>query len=343
MKKIIHLIPYNGIGGVESAANTMKGLIFNDLEFQLLYIFETQSKKKNYFSSLNFYKLFLSIGKLLSNKPDLLVVSLWRSCIPGIIYKIIRPKTKVVLFLHYPKHYHFVDMIFTRLMSFMSDYVWADSEDTLNSRLPNFSKKNSNIISFVARRFQSSNRNLVKPNFIFWGRLHEQKYIHRAIEIFTVVKSHYENATFKIIGPDGGEMSDLKNLVERKNLSKSVIFLGPQDMESIINFSKEASFYLQTSKLEGMAMSVVEAMQLGLVPVVTPVGEIKNYCEDFKNSLLITDNKSAITNVISLIEDNISYNLIRDNAIRKWKNYEIYSEAFINASKKILGLNTYSN
>ena len=170
--------------------------------------------------------------------------------------------------------------------------------------------------------------------------MHEQKYVQRAIEIFSVVQSHYENAKFKIIGPDGGEMSHLKNLVESKNLSKSVLFLGPQDMESIINLSKDASFYLQTSKLEGMAMSVVEAMQLGLVPVVTPVGEIKNYCEDLKNSLLITDDKSAITNVINLIEDNVSYNLLRDNAIRKWENYEIYSEAFISTSKKILGLNT---
>ena len=340
MKKIIHLIPYNGIGGVESAANTMKDIISNDFEFQLLYIFETQPKKKNYLNYLNFYRLFLCLSKLLSHKPDLLVVSLWRSCILGIMFKIIKPKTKVVLFLHYPKHYHFVDMIFTKLMSFLCDYVWADSNDTLNSRLPNFSKKNSYIISFVARRFHTSNENLVKPNFIFWGRLHEQKYVQRAIEIFSVVHSHYENAKFKIIGPDGGEMSDLKNLVESKNLSKSIVFLGPQDMESIINLSKDASFYLQTSRLEGMAMSVVEAMQLGLVPVVTPVGEIKNYCGDLKNSLLITDDKSVITNLISLIEDNISYNQMRDNAIKKWENYEIYSEAFINTSKKILGLNT---
>ena len=38
-----------------------------------------------------------------------------------------------------------------------------------------------------------------------------------------------------------------------------------------------ASFYLQTSKFEGFAMSVVESMMMGLVPVVTPVGEIGRY------------------------------------------------------------------
>ena len=81
MKKIIHLIPYNGIGGVESAANTMKDITSDDFEFQLLYIFETQSKKKNLLNYLNFYRLFLCLSKLLSHKPDLLVVSLWRSCI----------------------------------------------------------------------------------------------------------------------------------------------------------------------------------------------------------------------------------------------------------------------
>ncbi len=34
-----------------------------------------------------------------------------------------------------------------------------------------------------------------------------------------------------------------------------------------------------------MAISVIEAMQAGLVPIVTPVGEITGYCSDGVNSV----------------------------------------------------------
>ena len=132
----------------------------------------------------------------------------------------------------------------------MCDYVWADSQDTLIQDCQMSQRKNStDIISFVARRFQTSDQNLVKPNFVFWGRLHEQKYVQRAIEIFSVVQSHYENAKFKIIGPDGGEMPHLKNLVESKKSFKICTISGPQDMESIINLSKDASFIFKQVSL----------------------------------------------------------------------------------------------
>ena len=86
-----------------------------------------------------------------------------------------------------------------------------------------------------------------------------------------------------------------------------------------------------------MAMSVVEAMQLGLVPIVTPVGEIKNYC-DSKNSILIYENQAAISNIFNLIENNSQYNNLKKNAINRWKDHEIYSDSFLKASKRILNL-----
>ena len=66
-------------------------------------------------------------------------------------------------------------------------------------------------------------------------------------------------------------------------MKNDVKFLGPKDLDSIIELTEETSFYLQTSKLEGMAMSVIESMQVGLIPLVTNVGEIQYYCFDKKS------------------------------------------------------------
>ena len=109
MNKVIHLIPYDGIGGVESAANTMKNYEIKNVDFNILYIFNNKSNK-----FLNFLNYFKKSFELIKANPDLLIVSLWRSCVVGIIFKIFKPKTKLVLFLHYPHDYHFADMIFTK-------------------------------------------------------------------------------------------------------------------------------------------------------------------------------------------------------------------------------------
>ena len=49
----------------------------------------------------------------------------------------------------------------------MCSSIWADSNDTLNTRLPNFPEHRSDVISFVARKLQPQTNNQSQPNFIF--------------------------------------------------------------------------------------------------------------------------------------------------------------------------------
>ena len=82
MKKVIHLIPYDGIGGGESAAKTM--LHFNSelIDFRIIFIFNNIKNK-------NFLNFFYRTYELIKINPDLLIVSLWRSCIVGILFKML--------------------------------------------------------------------------------------------------------------------------------------------------------------------------------------------------------------------------------------------------------------
>lgn len=83
-----------------------------------------------------------------------------------------------------------------------------------------------------------------------------------------------------MIGPDQRERLKIEQIAKQLKLGAVVTFLGPKSQGEIASFASQVSFYLQTSVFEGIAVSVVEAMQIGLVPVVKPVGQIMRYCRE---------------------------------------------------------------
>jgi glycosyltransferase involved in cell wall biosynthesis len=110
-------------------------------------------------------------------------------------------------------------------------------------------------------------------------------------------------------------------------LASAVRFVGALPFSDILEEARTHAFYLQTSTHEGMAMSVVEAMQLGLVPVVTPVGEIACYCRNDVNAVLIEDDEMAATTILQLLDDPNRYAQLRSTAIETWREKPLYRDA----------------
>jgi len=335
-KNIIHLIPVEAIGGVERAALTMRFISNDFLNFNVTSIFPSH-KKINFFILWNPYYYIKTIFRLLEAKPEILILSLWRSCIVGFVLKLIQPKMKVVLFLHLPNNVHFLDRFFTNLISKISIQIWADSSETIKGRLELNLHIKSRVISFVTEKIYVEN-NLInlKPTFFFWGRIHRQKNLISSLSLFSEIKAKIEDAKFVIIGPDGGDLELVKKKIIELNLIDSVNITGPLHFSEIKKLSLDASFYLQTSVLEGMALSVVEAMQLGLVPVITPVGEIKNYCVDGFNAVVIDNEKNTVNKVLDILNDVESFQNLRKNAINTWENSMIYEDNILFNCKKLL-------
>jgi glycosyltransferase involved in cell wall biosynthesis len=121
-------------------------------------------------------------------------------------------------------------------------------------------------------------------------------------------------------------------------LGDAVQLLGGMDFSAIRLVADEASFYLQTSVLEGMAMSVVEAMQLGLVPVVTPVGEIAHYSHHGENAVVVTDDVAAVADVLALLEDDERYQAMRKQAMATWADKPLYKDSVLAACREVLGI-----
>lgn len=335
MRKVIHLIPYDGIGGVERAAASMRNVSTEHFDFHVETIFPPSAATSRWLK-WNPWQFLRSVAHLWRTKPSVLIVSLWRAYAVGIAVKLIRPKTRLVVFLHLPHDVHGPDRFLTRLAASLACQVWADSHETLGRRLPKIKPENSQVISFVTARIGSLPTIPVRPSFVFWGRIHPQKGLGRALQIFAAIKATYADARFWIIGPDGGDLGRVKGIVNDLNLGAAVQFLGSQDFSGIESVARNASFYLQTSEMEGMAMSVVESMQLGLVPVVTPVGEIKSYAHHGKNAVIVEDDVSTVADVLSLLNDNERYQVMRAQTLGTWQNAPLYRDSLLSACRNIM-------
>ncbi|MAM09672.1 MAG: hypothetical protein CML23_04250 [Rhizobiaceae bacterium] len=343
MKRIVHLIPYHEIGGVEIAARSLPTGNHGDLEFERNYLVRSPNstvETGEYHGpaiSLNDPRAYWhAVWRLYRHPPDLLVASLWRSALVLICLKLLRPKTRVVIFLHLAHDVHHVDKIANRVAMSLSDAIWADSSVTLQRRVPHSLHRKGRIISFLLDQRPLPEQHDPIPEFVFWGRLNAQKGLDRALALVAGVLQHRQDARFTIIGPNGGMEDYLRAQVAESGLRNHVVFKGRMPHEDIAGAARRASFYLQTSLDEGMAMSVVEAMQSGLVPVVTPVGEIARYCHDRSNAIFVHDNAAAVEAVLALLSDPDKYRRMSRAAATYWQAKPLYRDDFLIAAKELI-------
>lgn len=220
-------------------------------------------------------------------------------------------------------------------MSF-SDEIWADSGVTLQQRVPRRLQGKGRVVSFLLNRRSVPEQRDPAPEFIFWGRLDVQKGLDRALGLVAAVVRQRRDARFTIIGPDGGMEDYLRAQVAELGLRDHVVFKGPMPHADISGEAERASFYLQTSLVEGMAMSVVEAMQSGLVPVVTPVGEIARYCSDEDNAIFVHEDDAAVKAVLALLSDPDGYRRMSHAAAKYWQEKPLYRDDFLDAAKELI-------
>ena len=101
------------------------------------------------------------------------------------------------------------------------------------------------------------------------------------------------------------------------------------EINQIQKEAQNSSFFLQLSNEEGQGMSVLESMQLGLIPVITAVGEIRNYCMDGTNSIIYKDINSTKKKIINLINNNNVMYSLKKNASEFWDGKNTYREDLI--------------
>lgn len=274
--------------------------------------------------------------RVVARRPEVLICSLWRTVPIGLVVKLLQRDTKLVYFVHSDSPAHLLDRALSEVMMCFSDAIWADSGVTLEARTRARHTKLRRVISFVTERRVLPEPVLpgVGPHFVCWGRLNHAKGIDRALRFVARLAAHRPDTTFEIWGPDNGQQERLELLSRELGLEKAVRFMGVAQTSELPGIARRHSFYLQLSRREGMAMSVVEAMQLGLVPVVTAVGEMQRYCQVGQTGLICDPDRldGTVQEVLRLLEDPAEHARLREGARARWASAPLYADDICQAA-----------
>ena len=120
--------------------------------------------------------------------------------------------------------------------------------------------------------------------FISVGRLEPRKNQILALRAMPEVLKSIPNAKLVLLG-DGEDRQMLERKTDALGVRDAVVFAGNQSRPE--DFLAEADVYLITSHMEGLPLSVLEAMAAGLPVIATNVGGMGDIVKD--NGVLIAD------------------------------------------------------
>jgi len=145
-------------------------------------------------------------------------------------------------------------------------------------------------------------RNNIEQKVLFVARLVSNKDPETLIRAATLVMVRHPQVQFIIIG-DGPLRIRLEGQVNQLGIGHAVQFLGLRD--DIPELMRQAAVFVRPSTLEGMPLTVLEAMASELPVVATPVGGTPELIQDGVNGFLtpVGDHITLANSIIMLLDD----------------------------------------
>lgn len=140
-----------------------------------------------------------------------------------------------------------------------------------------------------------------------------------ALKIWKKVSLFYPDWNLDIVG-FGRALPVYESYIKRFNI-RGVSFLGKQ---APLEYYRKASIFMMTSAFEGWGMTIVEAMQLGCVPIVmNSFGSLCDIVDSGKNGIIVDNNDvdGFVKALRDLIENRTKREIMADNAIEKSKKW----------------------
>ena len=134
---------------------------------------------------------------------------------------------------------------------------------------------------------------------LFLARLHHKKGVMPLVRAWK--KSLlYANKNFElvIVGYDDGELPKLQNFLNSCGEDCNINFLGPVYGANKIDLLKKCTYYILPSHSEGFPMSVLDAMQFGLISVISDGCNFPEAFEE-KVAIRISPQENDILNVLN--------------------------------------------
>ena len=140
-----------------------------------------------------------------------------------------------------------------------------------------------NAIDYLT--FARVNRQPVSGRLITVGRLAANKNLEGLLRVFAAAQSQQPELRLVIIG-DGLERDTLHSLAQSLNLAEVVEWLGEVDDLTLWAELARAEFFLSAATYEGFGLAVLEAMAVGVIPVVNTIEAFRSFIVDGHNGFL---------------------------------------------------------
>ena len=296
--RVAHIIHTTGIGGVETAVARLAADSVFDYSVCAFERELSEALSADYTADgLNRPTSVLRLlRRLRRTAPDIVVSSLWRAVIVGGLHKLTRPHTPWVIYLHSSRYSNIVDRLVHQVCYRLADLILCDSTATLEALAPSDRRERTRVVRPDSRLLHLAGETRQKTTvaeptdqqrikIMYWGRIVPSKRIDRALTVIRALESRKPGRfSFEIVAPESPELREALDGIGRLPVRWS----GSGTADDIAAAAEEATFFLQLSEFEGLSMAVREALALGLVPIVTPVGEIGSYTDDGRNALHVT-------------------------------------------------------
>ena len=146
------------------------------------------------------------------------------------------------------------------------------------------------IPNIVVLRPQTEHTTTVAPNFISIRHLEPLYNILCVLQAYEQVLKQYQEASLDILG-QGSMRAELEAYVQEHNLT-AVRFIGQVPNNKIYDYFAKASIMLSAPKIDNMPVSLLEAMNAGLLVISSRVGGVPYMIEDGKTGLLFESDNS---------------------------------------------------
>jgi len=136
---------------------------------------------------------------------------------------------------------------------------------------------------------------------IFIARLHEKKGVYDLLKIYEELTTRNVHFQLTIIG-NGPEKN---NIVAKTSEYKNINFSSPKTTEEVLRIAAENHIYVLPSYLDGIPVALLEAMSVGLVPIIYKFNEgITEVIQDSKSGYIVNSGDYlAICDIIKKLDD----------------------------------------
>ena len=144
------------------------------------------------------------------------------------------------------------------------------------------------------KNYSFKKRSEFQPKLL-WVRAFDKIYNPlMAVEVLILLKKKYPEARLCMVGADkDGSLIEAKKMAKQQGVSDSIEFTGLLSKLDWINKSAEFDIFINTTNIDNIPVSVMEAMALGLPVVSTNVGGLPYLINHTKNGLLTEKNNAS--------------------------------------------------